>query len=100
MEWLFSDGTRVQLGGNVEGAGALARKLRDQLELLPYGRACGVAVEPEPAGKVQLDPGNPYHVDAWVREWLRWVPGVELVSAPKLAALARARAESDSSRVY
>lgn len=88
----------MRLGGLVDGDGALAVKLRSELELLPYGRASDVSMGPEPAGSVRLDPQNPYHVDAWCKQWLRFVDGVELEHAPKLAPLPVAASEPD--RVY
>jgi hypothetical protein len=68
MEWLASDGTVVHMHGSIEGSGPLAVRLRDQLELLPFDRAATVQLSPPPAGDVRLDPANPYHIDAWVRQ--------------------------------
>jgi hypothetical protein len=88
MEWLCSDGTVVRLHGRVEGSSALATKLREQLQLLPFGRAADVQFAPPPGGEVRLDPANPYHVDVWLRQWIRVLErdgaGVKLERAPKL----------------
>lgn len=83
MRWRFADGTEVQLGGKVEGQSKLARRLREQLELLPEGRARDVPLDPEPAGGERLVLSSPYHIDAWCRDWGR-ILGVELAEAPEL----------------
>jgi hypothetical protein len=91
VDWLFSDGTRVQLGGRVEGDGALARKLRSELELLPFGRARPVSVRPQPGGGEELDTHNPYHVHAWCTGWAYSLrtrgETITLKSAPALPPL-------------
>jgi hypothetical protein len=99
MEWRFSDGTTVRLGGLVEGSGALAAKLRDELELLPYGRAREVRLGPEPASGERLVPSSPYHVDSWCRDWALWL-GVTLVSAPALPPLHKPPAAGGAGRIY
>lgn len=81
----------MQLGGLVDGDGALARKLRSELALLAFGRARPVSVRPEPSGSEQLDTHNPYHVHAWCAGWAyslskRGQP-VTLESAPTLPPL-------------
>jgi hypothetical protein len=69
VEWRFSDGTVVRLGGVVEGVSAFAQRLRDDLERLAEDfRPPEVAVGPMPAPLEKLDPQNAYHVNAWVME--------------------------------
>lgn len=103
MEWRFSDGTIVQLDGHVEGEGVLAKMLRGQLELLAHGRARSVSVGPEPGGREELDPRNPYHVDSWCREWAHWLSTasapITLVAGPKLPTVP-ASIDHEPGRVY
>lgn len=84
MEWRFSDGTVMRLGGVVEGDGPLAKRIRDELSLLPYGRTRQVNVRPEPGGSEPFNPDDPYHVDSWTADLMRFTRGVELISAPVL----------------
>lgn len=104
MEWLASDGTVVRLYGRVDGTGALAVRLREQLELLPYGRAAEVQLSPPPAGDVRLDPANPYHVDAWLRQWIRALHAagnvVTLERAPSLPPIPPEHEHDEPGRVY
>jgi hypothetical protein len=83
MRWRFADGTEVRLGGHVDGETPLARKLREQLELLPSGRARSVPIRPPPAGDEELVLSSPRHVDGWCRIW-SYLLGVELIEAPEL----------------
>ena len=83
MEWQFSDGTVVRLGGVVEGDSAFADRLRSELVLLPLGRAKSVCVEPEPSSGETLDPDNARHVEIWSEDWSRFFD-VTLTSGPEL----------------
>jgi hypothetical protein len=68
MIWTVSDGTTVELGGNVEGATVLAQQLRQELAR----PGLQVTIWPLPDGKVDLDPNNPALLDAWLREEIAW----------------------------
>lgn len=84
MEWRFSDGTVVHLGGKVEGNGALAKQLLGEQEVeRELHRPITVNVRPQPTSGVDLDVNNPRHVNNWACRGARRV-GVELVSAPVL----------------
>lgn len=83
MRWRFADGTEVRLGGQVDGETPLARELREQLELLPIGRARPVPVGPQPGGDEELVLSSPRHIDGWCRIWSHLL-GVELIEAPEL----------------
>lgn len=50
MIWRFSDGTTVELGGNVEGPSVFAQDLRDDI-----ARGVQVDIWPQPDGFVDLD---------------------------------------------
>lgn len=65
MIWQFSDGTTVELGGNIEGATILAQQLRQDLPralVYPYRHPC-------PATPV--DPHDAAMLDLWLRDELR-----------------------------
>jgi hypothetical protein len=97
MEWRFSDGTIVRLGGVIIGTGPLAEKLREDLELLAAGRPVSVCVRPQPGGDDILDPADPYHVDSWTGHWQRFVD-VTRVAEPTLAR--RAGGPSEPGVIY
>lgn len=96
MHWRFADGTEVQLGGKVEGQSKLARTLREQLVLLPEGRAREVPMSAPPADGERLVLSSPYHMDAWCRMWGQQL-SVSLTSAPFLPAM-HAPADDDADR--
>jgi hypothetical protein len=101
VEWRFSDGTVVRLGGVVEGNSPFAQRLQDQLELLPLGRAASVTTRPPPAGCEELNTSDPYHVASWLEDWVRFFDGVQLLSAPALAPRQPQRdTEADPNTVY
>ncbi len=61
--WRFSDGTTVELGGNVEGASLFAQHLRERLSRPPLF----ISIWPLPAPRIDLDLNDIAHVDRWVR---------------------------------
>lgn len=65
MIWRFSDGTTVELGGNVDGDTVLAQRLRQKLK----GRVL-VDVWPPPGGALELNANDPALLDAWLRHEL------------------------------
>jgi hypothetical protein len=65
MIWRFSDGTTVELGGNVEGPTLLAQRLRADIE-----KPLAVNIWPPPGGDVPLDPNDPAILDAWLQSEL------------------------------
>lgn len=77
MIWRFSDGTTVELGGNVEGPTLLAQRLRQQI-------ASGselVSIWPPPGGDVPLDTSDAAILDAWLGrelDYLRRVRGLNI----------------------
>ncbi len=76
MIWRFSDGTTVELGGNVEGATLLAQRLRADIV-----KPLQVYIWPPPGGSVDLDPKDPAILDAWLQaelEFWRDVRGLRL----------------------
>jgi hypothetical protein len=85
LEWRFSDGTVVRLGGVIEGDGPMARALRGDLERMAAGRPVVVNVAPHPGGDDPLDVGDPYHVHQWLGQTLRGLTGVQLTAAPVVA---------------
>lgn len=62
MIWRFSDGTTVELGGNVEGATLLAQRLRAGL-----AKGALVTIWPQPAEAVVVHPNDPALLEAWLR---------------------------------
>lgn len=65
MRWTFSDGTTVDLGGNVEGPTLLAQRLRADME-----RGVRVNIWPPPGGDVALDPNDAALLETWLRQEL------------------------------
>lgn len=66
MTWRFSDGTTVELGGEVEGPTLIAQRLRQQI-------ATGeetVQAWPPPGGTLPLDVNDAALLDAWLRDEL------------------------------
>lgn len=82
VSWAFSDGTTLELGGKVSGAGRLADELRSDASDAKAGRPSPVMLWPEPEGIVQLDLNDVPIVDAWARREARRAK-VEVVSAPE-----------------
>jgi hypothetical protein len=62
MIWRFSDGTTVELGGNVEGPSLFAQELR---ECIARGDQ-RVDVWPPPDGWVDLNVNDPAILDLWL----------------------------------
>jgi hypothetical protein len=75
--WRFSDGTTVELGGNVEGPTLLAQRLRQQIASV----AEQVQIWPQPGGEVPLDVSDAAILDQFLRDeldfWTR-VRGLKL----------------------
>jgi len=78
--WCFKDGTRVWLGGEVEGDSELAEFFRAQFERVRGGEelCSGFGASPEEE-RLQLE--VPHLLDAWLRlhmgDWLVAAPEVE-----------------------
>lgn len=68
MRWTFSDGTTVDLGGNVEGPTLLAQRLRAELQ-----EGATVDIWPPPATPKAVDPNDPALLDAWLRQRLGYL---------------------------
>jgi hypothetical protein len=60
--WRFSDGTTVELGGNVEGATLLAQRVRHDIE---SGRV-EVSIWPPPDDRVPLDVNDAAILNAYL----------------------------------
>jgi hypothetical protein len=87
MKWRFSDGTVVELGGNVEGATYFAQAIRS---LIADPRT-HVAIWPEPTETVPLDVDDPAIFDRFLRTEMgapnrSWMM-LELLEAPEVPAL-------------
>lgn len=67
MIWLLSDGTKVHLGGKVEGSTSLADKFREDAKRAKAGYPRAVCSLPSP-GTERLDLTNAWHLDCWVRD--------------------------------
>jgi hypothetical protein len=65
MIWRFSDGTTVELGGNVEGPTLIAQRLRSHL-----ARPRTVSIWPPPGGDAPLDVNDRAILDAYLRSEL------------------------------
>jgi hypothetical protein len=76
MIWRFSDGTTVELGGNVEGATLLAQRIRAEL-----AEGVRIWLWPPPDGNVPLDVTDSAQLDFYLRQqldfWVR-VRGLKL----------------------
>lgn len=97
--WKLSDGTVVQLGGEVTGTGRAARQLRDDLADLDAGEWVGVTIHPEPAEEVELDVDSPQHIHAWVVETARSL-GVEVLEHPEIEWPAPQGDDDDDDAIY
>ena len=67
MIWKFSDGTTVELGGNVEGATVFAQQLRRSLE-----RGASIQLKLPPARPDPLDLENAAQLDLWLAAEIEW----------------------------
>lgn len=67
MLWVFSDGTRLRIGGVVEGAGPFADLIRVLLSAEKQTRRVYV----QGPASVPLDPNNPWLLDLWARNLAR-----------------------------
>jgi hypothetical protein len=76
--WVFSDGTKVWLGGKVEGDSDLAEEIRIGVALVRSGRRVNSGYGPD-CGEALLDLGVDYIMD----HWLRGLSG-SIESAPKV----------------
>jgi len=92
--WKFSDGTTLQQGGIVTGAGRFASGLRLDLEGKRAGLPVSVSMWEEPGGAEQLDPSNIAVLDVWARNLAR-VYGVAVVDAPTYDYPPEPRGEPD-----
>lgn len=79
--WELSDGTKVHLGGKVEGESTLALLLRQESEDARDGRPPSVFLEPMPCAPTPMDMDNAQHVNQWVRNTARCLR-VAVLSAP------------------
>lgn len=66
-KWHISDGTKVSLGGNVEGKTAFADGLRRDVKDVEAGHPRSVQSLPPP-GTERLNLDDAWHVDCWVRD--------------------------------
>lgn len=96
MKWTISDGTTVQLGGNVSGKGKVAVALRADIAATARGEAVLVNVYPEPAGSEELNLSNPLHVHLWVADAAR-LAGETVTDAPEIEI---PESESDPDEIY
>jgi hypothetical protein len=62
MIWRFSDGTTVELGGNVEGATPFAESIRAGL-----AKGARVVIRPQPSESVGVNASDPALLEAWLR---------------------------------
>lgn len=100
MIWELSDGTRVHLGGRVEGESFLAKFLRRDMSKGPKGPLVYPDAMPSPG--VTLDVNDPWHVNSLVTDVAR-CRGVAVVSAPHVEPIPGPPAkvdDSDGPRVY
>ena len=82
MEWKFSDGTVVRLGGEVEGASVFAQEMRSLLT-----QPQGVSVTILYPHTLPLDPNDPLSVSLLLREQSLYGPALtagEFLPTPKL----------------
>jgi hypothetical protein len=69
VTWRFSDGTTVELGGNVEGPSLFAQSLRAKIA----DGSLGIHLWPQPCDPVPLDLNDAAHVNLWLSDELdRW----------------------------
>jgi hypothetical protein len=100
MIWRFSDGTTVELGGNVEGATLLAQRLRVEL-----AETRTINIWPPPGGDVPLELTDPALLDRFLTEHLDYltrVRGLKItLDRPKVPSLPRdPRPAREPGRVY
>ncbi|MFO7178992.1 MAG: hypothetical protein DIU78_009860 [Pseudomonadota bacterium] len=77
MIWRFSDGTTVELGGNVEGDTYFAQRLRAELP-----ERATVSIWPLPSDAVPFDRSDPALLDAMLTHFAR-SEGVRIVQRPE-----------------
>ncbi len=82
--WLLSDGTKVRLGGRVEGDGPAAVKLRYDLDTLREGDEVAVPMFGW-RGCAKLDLNDIEIVHYWIMNKIRFAKAT-IVSAPELPA--------------
>jgi hypothetical protein len=98
MTWVLSDGTEVDLGGEVRGASMFAQELR----ILFEQPGMTVSVGPYP-GHEFLDLNKAWLVDTFLREHGEMpvrAEKVKIVSAPKFEKPSRPAPKFDPSVVY
>lgn len=84
MQWKFSDGTVVSLGGDVEGSTLFAQELRGDIAA---PERVTVELTPIPGYGTRLNPNDPALLDAYLRNevaapFRRWMM-LSLVTAPE-----------------
>lgn len=67
--WVLKDGTKLWLGGKVEGEGDYAYELRERIDL---ARTRGITSGWLPGYEEMLDVNVPHLVDYWLRECLNF----------------------------
>ena len=72
MIWRFSDGTTVELGGNVEGDTFFAQYLRNEIV-----EGDTVMVRPPPGGDLPLDAADAALLNAWLDQRVEWLTRVQ-----------------------
>jgi hypothetical protein len=93
--WVFSDGTKVWLGGKVEGDSDLAEEVRIVVKLTRTRGRVNSGYGP-PCGEELLDPDVDYLMDFWLRSLSAIV-----VSAPHVVYPEQVPAVGgDTSRLY
>lgn len=83
--WVMSDGTEIDLGGEVRGESAFAKDLREEFKAYEEWGA-SVSVYPEPGGGLPLDINDPTLLEMFIRQqgnggWR--TEKVAIVSAPE-----------------
>jgi hypothetical protein len=92
--WELSDGTKVHLGGKVEGVSLLAEFLRRGAAEAEEGHGPRIYDEPLPSESVPVDMSNARHVDIWVNDAAHCM-GAIVVSAPAVEELEGQPEQSD-----
>lgn len=83
MTWVLSDGTEVELGGEVRGATVFAQELRQAIA----DKRTTVRVDPNPMPELRLDVNEPFLLDRFIRDEgaAQWRPvKVTVVKGPKV----------------
>lgn len=88
--WVFEDGTRVWLGGRVEGDSGLAKSIRVSFRLLTEGTPIGSGWGRYPSQDI-LDVRVPHLLDCWLRDKRRVIVSAPEVEYPEMAPQARFR---------